>query len=106
MPLPHSLSLPYPGYLAIVARRTAVMWLLARIFVFAYLVLVVRVDPAYALRQPVLGAPALFIWLDRRFYHETLLPANLGAAEVWFWIVSLAAALGLDLAAAIVLGSP
>lgn len=103
MSLPHALGLPYPRYLLVLARRTVLMWVLARVFVFCFLVLVVRVDPGSAVRQSVFGSPALFVWLDRRFYHEILLPANLGSAEGWFWFVSAAVAVGLDLLAAVVL---
>ena len=103
MSLAHALGLPFPRYLLVIARRTLLMWVLARLFVFCYLLLVVAADAGSALRQPVLGSPALFVWLDRRFYHETLLPANLGGAEVWLWLVSAAVAIGLDVLAAIVL---
>jgi hypothetical protein len=106
MSLVHTLGVPYPAYLLTVVRRTLVMWVLARLLVFVFLWLVVMVGAGSALRQPVLGAPAVFVWLDRRFYHEVLLPANLGSAEIWFWLAALAAAVGMDVAAALVLGLP
>lgn len=101
--LTRALGLPYPAYLRVAFWRTVLMWALARLFVFSFLALGLRVGLEESLRQPVLGLPALFVWLDRRFYHELLLPANLGASELWFWAVSLSTALTLDVAAAILL---
>lgn len=82
------------------------MWVLARTFVFAFLVFMAVASPGEAIRQPVLGAPALFVWLDRRFYHETLLPANLGTAPAWLWLIPLLLALGLDVIVALLIGLP
>ncbi|HET8654496.1 MAG TPA: hypothetical protein VFL93_03095 [Longimicrobiaceae bacterium] len=100
--LPHALRLPYPGYLAVVVRRSAVTWLLVRLFCFIVLGVILS-DFSASVRQPTWGVPALLVWLDRRRFHELLLHANLGASELWFWAASLATVFALDTAAAIVL---
>lgn len=100
----HALGIPYPRYLLVVVRRTAVMWLVTRLFVCMFVWIVFIPDFAVAIRQPVLGLPALFVWLDRRFYREVLLPANLGTEGVWLNGASLACALGLDVLAGMILG--
>ena len=96
MSIAQRLRLPFPGYLRTVASRTLWMWLLCRALVFVVLFFTTPAGFEASLRQPVLGVPALFVWLDRSFYHERLLPLNLGAAEGWFWAVSFAVALALD----------
>lgn len=97
----HTLRLPHPAYLRTVILRSALMWLLVRLFMVAALWVVIGFEAA--LHQPSLGVPALLVWLDRRFFREQLLPANLGASEFWFWTSSLTVVLSLDLLAAVLL---
>jgi hypothetical protein len=103
MKLSHALYLPYPGYLGTVARRSILMWLLLRLLLFVFLLVATR-SSSVAIRVPTFGMPVLFVRLDRQLFRELLLPANLGASELWFWAVSLSVVLGLDLAAALLLG--
>lgn len=98
-----ALYLPYPGSLVSTALKSALLWLLLRL---TFLVIFSLLEqPEAGLHQPSLGIPAVLVWLDRRFYHEQLLPANLGASQLWFWATSLFVALGLDVGAALLLAS-
>ena len=102
------LHLPYPAYLRFIAWRSGVIWLLVRVALFLMVLFVSGFVPTSfldALRQPSYGLPAILVWLDRRFFHEILLSANLGGWEGWIWVVSLAVSLGLDLLAAAILPS-
>ena len=67
------------------------MWLLVK------LVFVALLGVSAAL-LPSLGAPALFVYVDRRFAHERLLQANLGASEWWLAGSTLAVCFILDAA--------
>ena len=96
-----ALYLPYPGLLVSTALKTALLWLLLRLMFLVIFWLLAQ--PEAGLHQPGLGIPAVLVWLDRRFYHEQLLPANLGASEVWFWGTALVVALGLDVGAGLLL---
>jgi hypothetical protein len=103
MSLAHTLRLPYPGYLRIVLWKSAGMWLLTRMLLFAFFAIVFQVGIAAAL-QPTWGLPSLLVWLERKRCHEQLLHANLGASELWFWAVSLLTVFTLDAAATVLLG--
>jgi hypothetical protein len=102
MPLVHSLRLPYPPYLRIIVRRSAVLWLLVRLLLVVALLPFVGRE---AVHQATWGVPVLLVWLDRRFFRELLLPANLAASELWFWGASLGVVGGLDVLAAVLLQS-
>lgn len=78
------------------------MWILLRLLVFVLLFLLIGIEAAA--HQPLMGVPAVLVWLDRRIFREELLPANLGAAEGWFWAASIITAIGLDVVAELVLG--
>ena len=98
MSLAHTLKLPDPGYLRTVLWKSAGMWLMIRLLLFAFFFFVFQVGMS-AVLQPTWGLPALLVWMDRRRSHEQLLHANLGASEVWFWSVSLLTVFTLDAAA-------
>ena len=101
MNLREPLYLPYPPFLTATALKSALLWLLLRLMFLVIFWLLEQ--PEAGLHQPSLGIPALLVWLDRRFYHEQLLPANLGASELWFLGTALVVALGLDAAAGLLL---
>lgn len=101
MAIAHRLNLPHPRYLRTIVQRTVVMWVLLRLLIFVFLFMVVGLEAAA--HQPAMGIPSLLVWLDRRIFREELLPANLGAAEGWFWAFSLTTALALDIVAEILL---
>lgn len=96
-----SLAFPYPRYLWVVVRQSALVWVLARLLIFFVLWLtggiVVALHPNFATRAFLVAVTALLVWWDRRRAHELLLPANLGASPGWFWAASLLAASLLDL---------
>jgi len=98
------LAIPYPGYLRRVAERTAVMWLLVRVFL-ALALWLSGLEFTETILAPTLGIPALLVWLDRRSGDELILQANLGASELWLTGGSLALVLLLDLLAHLLLTS-
>jgi hypothetical protein len=102
MKLSHALYLPYPGYLGRVVRRSILMWLLLRMMLIVLFAWLGGFNEA--LRVPTYGMAALLVRIDRQLFRELLLPANLGASELWFWAVSLSVVIGLDLAATLLLG--
>ncbi|WP_420128035.1 hypothetical protein [Longimicrobium sp.] len=109
-PLAASIGLPYPPYLWNVVRRSAGMWLLARIaYVVVFMagaaflgalspaeVIALVLHPLWTMRVVLVVLAAIAVWWDRRRAHELLLHANLGTWPGWFWTASLLTALVLD----------
>jgi hypothetical protein len=114
-----SMGLPYPPYLWKVVRRSAGIWLLARIayaVVFvagaAFLgvlsrdeVIALVLHPLWTMTTVLVALAAVAVWWDRRRAHELLLHANLGAWPGWFWTASLLTALVLDVTVQAVLAA-
>lgn len=108
----HRVGLPYPPYLRQVIRRSVWTWVLVRILSIVVIiaaaafldflppdqVIAAALHPAWAIRIGLVALAAALVWIDRRRFHELLLPANLGVWPGWFWIASLLAAAVLDVA--------
>lgn len=96
-----SLGLPYPRYLWLVVRQSALVWVLARLLIFVLLWMaggiVTALHPTLTTRAFLVAITAFLVWWDRRRAHELLLPANLGAWPGWYWVASLFTASTLDL---------
>jgi hypothetical protein len=106
------IRLPYPHYLWILSRRSALLWLLVRITYAAVLMAGVMVfgllplpegisaalQPPLSARITLIAVTAILVWWDRRRAHEVHLHANLGASPAWFWTASLLTVSVLDMA--------
>jgi hypothetical protein len=98
-----SAGFPYPPYLWLVVRQSALLWALARMLVALVLLkatgdLSVALHPGLSTRVFVVVVTSLLVWWDRRRTHELLLHAVLGASPGWFWIASLLTACVMEAA--------
>jgi hypothetical protein len=98
-----ALGLPYPPYLWLVVRQSALLWVLARLLISLVLFLATMDDsaalhPGWITRAFLVLATALLVWWDRRRSHELLLHSVLGASPGWFWAASLLTACAMDAA--------
>jgi hypothetical protein len=97
-----ALGLPYPPYLWLVVRQSALLWVLARVLILVLLTATadvsVALHPGWTTRAFLVVVTALLVWWDRRRSHELLLHAVLGASPGWFWAASLLTACAMDAA--------
>jgi len=97
-----ALGFPYPPYLWLVARQSALLWLLARVLILVLLAATadvsVALHPGWTTRAFLVLVTALLVWWDRRRSHELILHAELGASPGWFWTASLLTACAMDAA--------
>jgi hypothetical protein len=96
-------GLPYPPYLWLVVRQSALLWPMARVLIALVLFLAagdvsVALHPGWTTRAFLVVVTALLVWWDRRRSHEILLHAVPGAAPGWLWGASLLTASALEVA--------